>query len=251
MKDDTFTKKIIVFDALPSTNSKAKELARNGGEEGTIVISKVQKKGRGRFDRYWESPEGGLYLSVILRPKTPSDKTTLLPLVASLAVFDTIKSYGLNTKIKWPNDVRVNRKKIAGILLESEADGNKLEYAVLGIGINLNTDINKFSRELRENVTSLSQELDTVVDYQQFLEKLLSALAAHYSVFSNGDFDTIIEKWKQHSDTLGKKVKIATSTDEIIGKACDVDQSGFLAVVTDSGEHKKITSGDCIYFDEL
>ena len=250
MKKNSLTKKIILFDELPSTNSKAKELARNGGEEGTVIIAKVQKKGRGRFEREWESPEGGLYLSVILRPEMSPDKATLLPLVASLAVFDAIKSYGLSAKIKWPNDIRVNRKKIAGILLESEAVRNRLEYAVLGVGINLNTDINSFSRELKDDVTSLAQELDIVVDYQQFLEKLLSAIETRYSTFSNGDFNTILGEWKRHSDTIGRKVKIITSTDEIIGKAYDVDQSGFLIIATDSDEHKIITSGDCIYFDE-
>lgn len=251
MEKNIFTKKIIFFEGISSTNSKAKQLAINGVDEGAVMVAKMQKKGRGRFDRLWESPEGGLYLSTILRPKIPSDKTTLLPLVASLAVNDTIKSYELSPKIKWPNDIRVNKKKIAGILLESEIKDNRIEYVVLGIGINMNLDINHFSKELRSSATSLLIELKEAVDNQQFLKNLLSNLNDRYKQYSNEDFDKIINEWKQNSDTIGKKVKINTSTEEIIGIAYDVDQSGYLIIATESKNFKKITSGDCIYVNEL
>ena len=249
--DINLVKKFIVFDEISSTNSKAKELARNGKDEGTIVIARMQKKGRGRFDRVWQSPDGGLYLSIILRPKLTPDKTTLLPLVGALAVSKTINLFGLCSKIKWPNDVRINRRKTAGILLESESEEKQVHYVVLGIGINLNIDINRFSKELRNAVTSLSYELNGNVDYQKFLKILLSTFDKYYAMFINRDFDTILKEWKMQSDTLGKRIKIVTSSDEIIGKAYDVDKSGFLIALTESGEYKKIMSGDCIYFDEL
>lgn len=242
-------KKILVFDELSSTNSKAKKLAQKGEEEGTVVIAKIQNNGRGRFERIWESPDGGLYLSIILRPDIPPEKITLLPLIAALAVTKTINEYGLSACIKWPNDVRVNGKKIAGILLES--DDNQLRYVVLGIGVNLNIDISRFSEELKNVVTSLSEELATTIDYHTFLKKLLSMLDTYYTMFIDKDFDKILREWKTKSDTLGRKVRIVTSSDEITGKAYDVDESGFLIVIMDSGKYKKITSGDCMYFDEL
>ena len=250
--DINLVKKFIVFDEVSSTNIKAKELAQNDEEEGTIVIARIQKKGRGRFDRLWESPDGGLYLSIILRPNCSPDKATLLPLIASLVVCKTINShYHLSAKIKWPNDVRVNGKKVAGILLESEVDGNQLHYVVLGIGVNLNIDVSLFPKELKNNATSILHELNATVDYHKFLEHLLCTLDNYYSMFLNGNFDTILREWRYYSDTLGRKVRIVTSSDELTGKVYDVDQSGFLIVITDSGEHKKITSGDCIYLDEL
>ena len=244
-------KKFVVFDEISSTNIKAKELAQDDGAEGTVVIARMQKSGRGRFDRVWESPDGGLYLSIILKPDVPPDKTTLLPLVAALAVSTTIRKYGLSAAIKWPNDVRVNKKKIAGILLESEVIENRLCYVILGIGVNLNIDVNLFSKELKDAVTSLSHELHVTVDYHKFLEDMLSALDIYYTMFINGEFDCIIFEWKKRSDTIDRRVKIVTSSDEILGKAYDVDKSGFLLVITDSGEHRKIMSGDCLYFDEL
>jgi len=246
-----FIKKFYVFDELSSTNIKAKELAQDGEAEGTVVIAQMQKSGRGRFDRRWESPDGGLYLSIILKPNVSPDKITLLPLVAALAVSTTISNYGLSSTIKWPNDVRVHKKKIAGILLESDVNENQLHYVILGIGVNLNIDVNLFPSELKDTTTSLLHELHTVVDYHKFLENLLLSFDTYYAMFLNEEFESIISKWKMLSDTLDRRVKIVTSSDEIIGKAYDVDRSGFLLVITDSGEHKKIMSGDCLYFGEL
>lgn len=243
-------KNIFVFDELSSTNIKAKELARHGEQEGTIVISRTQTKGRGRFDRKWESPEGGLYFSVILRPQVKSDKTTLLSLVAALSVCETIIALNrLSAAIKWPNDVRINGKKVAGILLESEADGNKIDFVILGIGVNLNTDVTQLSPELKSTSTSIAHEFNQSVDYYEFLKHLFLTLDKHYSIFLNQDINSILSEWKKHSDTLGRNVRVVTPSDETVGKAFDIDESGFLIIETDLGVHKKITSGDCFYIE--
>lgn len=247
--DIDFIKKIIILDEVSSTNKKAKELARKGAEEGTIVIAKMQKNGRGRFDRLWESPEGGLYLSIILRPDCPHNKTTLLPLLVSLAVSQTINSYNIPTKIKWPNDVRVNGKKIAGILLESETTKNKVEYTILGIGINLNIDVNLFSEDIKLISTSISEEIGKSIDYYQFIKYLLINLDKYYRFFLNKKYNYIINEWKNHSDTIGRKVRITTSSKQITGEANDIDQLGFLILNTNFGKQKTITSGDCTYIE--
>ena len=248
--DVVLIKKIVVFDHIYSTNLKARELAKKGEEDGTVIISRVQEKGRGRFDRIWESPDGGVYFSIILKPNCSAEKTTLLPLVAALAISKTINCYNLDSKIKWPNDVIINGKKIAGILIESEAEEKNLKHVVLGIGINLNIDVSYFSEGIRNNTTSMLNELKTPVDYYEFLESLFLFLDRYYTLFLNRKFNEILMKWKQNSDTLGRKVRIKSISDDIIGKVYDIDQSGFLIVITDSGESRKITSGDCIYLDE-
>ncbi len=243
-------KNVFVFDELSSTNIKAKELARHGEQKGTIVISKVQTKGRGRFDRKWESPEGGLYFSIILRPQVEPDKTTLLTLIAAISICEVINSlYDISSTVKWPNDVRINGKKVAGILLESESNGNKLDFVILGIGVNLNIHINQLSPELKSTSTSISHEFNRFVDHYAFLKHLLLTLDKYYAVFLNHDINSILSEWKKHSDTLDKNVRIVTSSDEIVGKASDIDESGFLIVIADSGEHKKVTSGDCFYIE--
>jgi BirA family biotin operon repressor/biotin-[acetyl-CoA-carboxylase] ligase len=248
--DINLFKNFFIFNEISSTNNKAKELAKKGEREGTVVISRIQKRGRGRFDRLWESPEGGIYLSIILKPDCLIDKTTLLPLIAALAVSKTIDYYGLHSKIKWPNDVMVNGKKIAGILLESIIKEEKLEYVILGIGINFNIDINFLSEDIRNNVTSMFYELKISLDYYNFLKKLFMFVDRYYTLFLKGNFNAILREWKENSDTIGKGIRIYTGSEEIIGRVYDIDQSGFLIVKTISGERKIITSGDCFYLDE-
>jgi BirA family transcriptional regulator, biotin operon repressor / biotin---[acetyl-CoA-carboxylase] ligase len=244
-------KNLFVFDELDSTNSTAKVLAQDGAEQGTIVIARTQNHGRGRFDHIWQSPEGGVYLSFILRPKTSAKKTSLLPFVAALALTKTIETYNLHATIKWPNDVRVNGKKIAGILLESEVIGQMINYVVVGIGMNLNIDITYFSPDIQPQSTSIIHELGRPVDYHEFLKTFFIQFEVFYKLFVEQQYDRIIDEWKNHTDTLGKTIRVQTSTETVQGIASDIDQSGFLVLRTERGETKKIMSGDCLYFDEL
>jgi BirA family transcriptional regulator, biotin operon repressor / biotin---[acetyl-CoA-carboxylase] ligase len=246
-----FVKKLVVFDELDSTNSTAKELVQSGAEEGTIVIARTQTHGRGRFDRTWQSPEGGVYLSIILRPAVPIEKTSLLPFVAALAVSTTLESYGVHTTIKWPNDVRVSGKKIAGILLESEVKGQTVNYVVIGIGINLNIDLAMLSPDLQTRSTSLLCERGTPVDAYEFLKKFFFQCDFYYKLFKEERYDSLINHWKNKADTIGRIIQVQTSIEIIQGTAIDIDTSGFLLLKTKTGEIKKIMSGDCLYFDEL
>lgn len=244
-------KKLLVFDEVSSTNSTAKELAQAGAEEGTIVIARKQQHGRGRFDRIWQSPDGGVYLSMILRPKKSSESISLLPLVTALSVARTINSYGLHTTIKWPNDVQVNGKKIAGILLESEIKEHEVIYVVVGIGINLNIDKKDLSPDIQSRSTSMFYELDFSVDYHEFLKTFFMQFEKVYSLFVDHQLQRIIDEWKIQSDTLGKTICVQTSTETLQGTAFDIDPFGFLLLRNENGEIKKILSGDCIYLKEL
>jgi BirA family biotin operon repressor/biotin-[acetyl-CoA-carboxylase] ligase len=246
-----FVKKTFVFDELDSTNLSAKDLAKAGAEEGTVVIARTQRHGRGRFERSWESPEGGVYLSMILRPRISHEKTSLLPFVAALAVAKTINVYGIHATIKWPNDIRVNGKKVAGILLESEGEGLAIDYVVVGIGINLAVDLKRLSSEIQHKSTSLLNEVHHPVDYHEFLKTFFMNFEHYYEIFKGQRYAEIIDEWKMFSDTLGKNLRVKTMTETLQGTAVDVDQSGFLLLWTASGETKKILSGDCLYFDEL
>jgi len=246
-----FVKQLVVFDELDSTNTTAKELAVAGAEEGTIVIARTQTHGRGRFDRVWQSPEGGVYLSLILRPIVPVEKTSLLPFVAALAVSSTLESYGVQATIKWPNDVRVKGKKIAGILLESEARGQTVNYVIIGIGVNLNMDLTVLPLDLQTRSTSLLSEVGTSVDIYEFLKKFFLQSDLFYTLFKEKQYDSLFDQWKTKTDTLGRIIQVQTSSGTVQGTAVDIDTSGFLLLKTKTGEIKKIMSGDCLYFDEL
>lgn len=245
-----FVTKIYAFDEISSTNAKLRSLAIQGADEGTVVIAQTQRKGRGRFDRVWQSPKGGVYLSLLLRPKAPLEKTSLLTYVAALAVTHTIRSFNLPACIKWPNDVLVHQKKIAGILLESETRDAHVSYVIVGIGVNLNTNLAHLKADVRTNATSVQQEHGFPIDYDEFLTTFLHQFDHFYRLFSLGRSDQIIDAWKQQSDTLGKRIKIQTMNDMIQGTAVDVDESGFLLLKTAEGTTVRVTSGDCTVIDE-
>lgn len=242
-----FVKKMVVFDTVDSTNSTAKDLAVADAEEGTVVIACRQKHGRGRFDRVWQSPEGGMYLSLILRPRVPVEKLSLLPLVAGLAVAKTVESFRVQTTMKWPNDVLANGKKIAGILLESEAEGGSIRYVVVGIGMNLNVDVKVLSADIQPRSTSLSHEVGAHVDYYAVLRAFFMYFEQEYSFLVDHQYERIIDEWKALSDTIGKTIRVQTSSGIVQGEAVDIDQSGFLLVRTEKGKLEKLTSGDCLY----
>lgn len=245
-----FYKKIVIFEEVSSTNTKAKELASNNEVEGTIVISKKQLEGRGRNNRVWQSPEGGLYLSIILRP-TVNTKVTLIPLLGALSIVKTLDSMKLNSSIKWPNDVRIKNKKVSGVLIESESTGEKLEYIILGIGVNLKSDILDFPKEILNKTTSIENEIHNNTDYYEFLEELLMNINEYYIQFKNRKYEFILNQWRKNSDTIGKNVKIKTKDDEIFGEVLDIDSSGYLIIKTESGSIRTITSGDCQYLEEI
>jgi BirA family biotin operon repressor/biotin-[acetyl-CoA-carboxylase] ligase len=245
-----FVIKINAFDELPSTNSTARSLAIRGAEEGTVVIAQTQRKGRGRFDRVWQSPRGGVYLSLLLRPKAPVEKTPLLTFIAALAVTHTIQSFNQPARIKWPNDVLVHGKKIAGILLESAPGDTQISYVIVGIGVNLNTNLANLSADVRKNATSLRKEHGCLIGYDEFLTTFFFQFDRFYQRFSAAQFDQIIDAWKQQSDTLGKHIRVQTANDIIEGTAVDVDQSGFLLLKTLERSTVRVTSGDCTVIDE-
>jgi len=238
-------RKIIFLKKTPSTNQEAKKQAKIGEPEGTIIVAQKQTQGRGRQQRTWESPTGGLYFSIILKPNIQPEKTTILPLLASLALSNTInQNYSVESTIKWPNDVLINNKKIAGILLESESTEKQINYIILGIGINLN---NKLSKDLQKIATTLATEIKKEINTIDFLEKLIQTLDYYYTLFTNKEYTKILCEWKQNSDTIGKQVIIKTKTKNITGEAVDINEFGFLKIKTSTAQIITITSGDCVY----
>lgn len=233
-------KKILFFEEVDSTNNKAKQIALKENE-GTVVISEMQTSGRGRRGREWYSPKGGVYVSFVLKPNVSPEKASQLTLVSSLALVKTLNSMdnNLNAKIKWPNDILISGKKISGILTELSADVEKINYIVVGVGINLNTE----KEILPENGTSLKIEMKEEVSIKLFLKSFLEHYDSIYQEYINGKIDLIIERWKDNSDTLGKKVKIIGINETFEGLAKDIDENGALILQTKEKEIK-VYSGD-------
>lgn len=244
LKTGVIGKNIQYFKETESTNIIAREIA-NSVEEGTVVIAESQTGGRGRLGRKWLSPEGGIWLSIILKPGIQPQYAPRITLLAGVSVAKTIRSFGLAAKIKWPNDVLINGKKVCGILTEIEAEMDMIDYCVVGIGIDANVDTESFPEEFRESSTSLKKELGNSINRVEFVQKLLLEFEALYLKFQHDEFSSILEEWRNMSATIGEWVKITTQTRTIYGEAIGVDSEGALILETGEGQLEKIVSGDC------
>jgi len=235
--------KIYHFDEVDSTNDTAKELAL-GSEEGTVVIAEIQKKGRGSFGKSWFSPKGGIWLSIILKPQISPSQIPLLTFISGIAICRVIRKLRLNARIGWPNDVLIGNKKVCGILSEAGLNG-KVNYVVVGIGINANVDIELFPEDLKSNATSLKQELGKEVSQEDITQKIFDEMEIVYNNFKKENITRTLKEWKKLSCTIKRKVEIRGATETIEGKALDIDKDGALIVKLKNGTIKKVIAGEC------
>lgn len=228
------------YHTIPSTMDTAKKAARQGAAEGTIVIAEEQTAGRGRLGRSWLSPRGGIALSIILRPNLR--QLPRLIMVASLAASHSIEQVsGLKTDIKWPNDVLIRGKKACGILVESAIRGQTVDWAIVGIGINVNLDPADFP-EIAAIATSLSAELGRNVSRLDILRTLLSEMELLYLALRRGE--PIHEEWRSHLETLGKMVRVSSGGLVEEGRAESVDEDGSLLLRRSDGSLAVLTTGE-------
>jgi BirA family biotin operon repressor/biotin-[acetyl-CoA-carboxylase] ligase len=195
----------------------------------------------------WLSPKGGIWLSVVLRPSMPASNITLLPFAAALAVCDAIKkTTQLDAKLRWPNDITISGKKVAGILIDSSVEAERINYAVIGIGVNANVDWSMISLHLEKSikVTSLSNELGHETSMLGLTKEILERLEYYYTELEHSTPHTIIEKWKKSSDILGQKVELMQSNRTIQGIAADVKDDGSLLVKVDNYEDINVVASD-------
>ena len=237
--------RIYHFDNVPSTNDMAKKIARRSEEERIVIVADTQTRGRGRLGRQWISPKGGLWLSIIVRPQICLKEALKLTFITSTTVARTLQEmFGLRTEVKWPNDVLVNGRKICGILTETSTKGNIVEFAVVGIGLNVNIDLETFPSNLRKTVTSLKCELNYEVKRKALMENLLEYFERRYKCLLDGKWDSLLQEWKNLSTFLGKQVRVTSSDESYVGIATDVDCDGAFIIKLQSGEFKKIVAGD-------
>ena len=234
-------------NVVGSTNELAKEIALSGGEEGTVVVSNKQTRGMGRSARKWESSEGGLYLSVVLRPNVGREELSILPLISCLAISKAISTTCLiETSVKWPNDVLIDGKKVAGILTQTSIKDDKKDYVIVGMGINVNNPVKELSHDIRRKSISISEAVGSDLDRGELLRNLLSFLDLHYHGFLQGAGPQLLEEWSDRCETIGRNVRIEMIDDTIRGSALGIDETG--AIMVKQGlDMIRITSDDCIH----
>jgi BirA family biotin operon repressor/biotin-[acetyl-CoA-carboxylase] ligase len=242
----TFGKRIIYRDECASTQDMAAELARGGEPEGLVVIAETQTRGRGRKGRSWIStPGAGICLSVILRPGLKPSQIVQIPLVAGVAAARAIRAVtGLKPDIKWPNDILVGGKKVAGILTEMSCEIDRINHVILGIGINVNTLESDLPEPVRVVATSLQSECGRKISRVALVQRFLTELEAIYRRYLAGGFESIRQEWKSLSKTIGSQVEITDGGEHLTGEALDIDADGFLLLKTDADSTERIVTGD-------
>ena len=229
------------FDEVDSTMDIARDLARKQCPHFTVVIAGRQKKGRGRLKRSWLSSEGGLYFTIVVRPKIPPVLSSRVNFAASMILVQTLRNmFNINAMVKWPNDVLVDGKKISGILSEMEAEMDMVSFINIGLGINVNNDPTPHE----PMATSLKKILGKEVPRM----KVLKAFLDHFEdAVNDAEFDNVVSEWKRYTETLNRHVRIVTAHEVSEGLAVDVDDNGALILKLADGSVKKIIYGDCFH----
>lgn len=235
-------KEIYHYEAIDSTNNRAYELAEELAPEGTIVVAESQTHGKGRIGRKWVSPKsGGIYMSLILRPDVETDEVPSVTLVAAVAIIRAIKDItGIDVRMKWPNDILCGKKKVCGILTEIKAQPDRVDFLILGAGINVNTPVGK----LPAGSTSLKDETGYSINRAQLMRQILEELENNYKKFQKKGFTIVRSECKRLSSVLGKNVRIKAHHHIIEGKAIDIDKKGALIVWDGNCERRRVFSGD-------
>lgn len=233
------------FDEVDSTNAMAKKYAEDGATEGTVIVADVQNNGKGRRGRTWKSPkESGIWMSVILKPDIATYRASMLTLTAGLAVSKAIeKITGLENQIKWPNDIVANGRKICGILTEMNAEIDRINYIIVGIGINVN--MKEFPIEIREKATSIFLETGKEQNRLYLLDEVLNQFEKYYDIFlKTKDLSSLMEEYNSRLINKDHKVKILQDENSYEAISKGINENGELIVEDENGNQKEIVSGD-------
>jgi BirA family biotin operon repressor/biotin-[acetyl-CoA-carboxylase] ligase len=242
----TIGRNIIHFEEIDSTNNYAKKIANEGCLHGTVVIADKQTMGRGRVGRQWQSDStGGIWFSIIVRPELEPEDIQIITLAASVAVVQAInETQGIVCGIKWPNDIILDGRKLCGILTELSAEPGHINYVVVGIGINVNQNIDSFNDEIKQKATSIRMHMGKPVSRVGILAGILTGFEKAYDNVLHGQIPEIIEKWNSYSVTIGREVKITARDNEYIGIAQSIASDGKLIVKCKDGTIREVSAGE-------
>ncbi|MDN7024404.1 biotin--[acetyl-CoA-carboxylase] ligase [Methanoculleus sp. FWC-SCC1] len=242
-------KKIRYFDRTASTIWVGKKLADECKPEdlhGMVVLAEEQTGGVGRLGRSWASPAGGIWCTIVLKPGIPLDRLFMITMAGSIAIVRAIrKEYDIGALIKWPNDIYIGDKKVAGLLLELSAEADTVHHCLLSIGIDANILLDELSPDLKETVTSLKAETGGDVDRVSLLARMLKEFEQRYLLLESEEYETIVREWKSMSLTLDHRVQIKTLRRSFDGEAIDIDEHGALIIRKDNGRIERVIAGDC------
>lgn len=243
LKTHRFGSKIYSFDSIDSTNNCAKAIAACGATEGTVIIAEQQTAGKGRMGRPWQAnPNENLTFSIVLRPQGSADAMNLLPLYVAVGVAEAIeRTTGIQVECKWPNDLLINSKKVAGILIEGSLKQNALEYAVVGVGLNVNQKT--FSGELEQKATSLYLASGKEIDRSVLFREILRSLEGRYRDASSGGFTSVLPEWLSRCRMINQEISVSLHGQVLSGVVKGLNNEGAL-ILQANGTEKTLFAGD-------
>ncbi|MER2013262.1 MAG: biotin--[acetyl-CoA-carboxylase] ligase [Methanobrevibacter sp.] len=241
-------KNLYVYKEVASTNTVAKFLSMNNIENGSVVISERQTKAKGRSGKSWESPLGGIWLSIILNPNVDYSKLPLITLATGVAVAKTLERIGIeNPEIKWPNDIIINDKKVCGILTEAVTKFNTIENVIIGVGIDANLNLADFPEELQDGTTTLQIELGRAGNENLLIGMFLEEFEKIANLFIEEKYEDILKEWRKRSYTIGKIVEVREPFNTYYDAyVLGIGKEGALVVEKIDGTLEKVISGECI-----
>lgn len=249
----TVGRRIYLFDEVTSTNEVLRRLAKEGAEEGTTVLAESQSAGQGRLGKRWFSPPGvNLYASILFRPAIEPRKAPVFSFIASLALADAIRDLGLSPAIKWPNDILLDRKKVAGVLVETSISGDLLDHAIIGVGVNVNVEREALVEALGtagRAATSLLEIKGKPIDRNGFAAGFLSSLDEWWRVYRGHGEEALIRAWRDLDILTGRRVEVRGETSTIDARVLGVDAEGQLLVQDSMGRVRQIIGGEIRLLD--
>ena len=248
LKTRTFGRVIYCLEELDSTNRFAKKVATTGRPEGTLVYAEKQTQGRGRWGRVWDSAAGkGLWFSVVLCPRLEPSSVALLTMLGTTVIARVVeKELGLSVKVRWPNDLLLNGRKVGGVLTEVSRGEVGIKTAVLGMGLNVNQEAEDFSPDVRERAVSLRMVYGRRVDRLSLLASVLLQLENDYRESLNLGFDSVLRRWVFRSSILGHEILLRLNGHTVEGVVKGFHKDGSLVLVTGKGEERRYAEGDVV-----
>lgn len=250
LKTKEIGKRVYYFEEIDSTQNFAEQIAAEKKENGTIIIAEKQTAGRGRLERKWTSPKGGIWFSLIIHPKFDVSSSTLVPIAGAVALSKAIKVVlDVDTAVKWPNDITLKGKKVAGMLVDASFQANNIDYLILGIGINFDVDAKKLEKRLLKSpnyygVDTLRKKEDKTPP-ASLLREFLLQFERILSQLNKGEKSKIVKEWTKRADSIGKKIRVNTSNGKITGVSQGIDNDGALKLKKGK-ETKRIFVGDIV-----
>lgn len=246
---DWIARSVIHKESTRSTQNLAHQAAREQAPHGTVIISDEQTEGRGRLNRKWHSEKNnGIWMSIILRPEIPPQHAPQLTLMTATVLAEALAEEGVEPSIKWPNDLLLHKKKVAGILTEMQAEQDQIQYIIIGIGMNVNQTADMFYKDLKEKATSLKVETGKTWSIRQLIQKILKKFEFVYNDYIENGFAKIKTKWEGYGFKIGKPIHIKTAGDEWKSEFLGIGEDGALLTKSFEGEPTKIYSAEIDWF---